>query len=148
MLSIQNKHVVTRFSYSLSNPISCHVDFQVAYLNWGELSNFVEDLLEKTVQSLPNEIDSANRRKWDLIVVSQFLREVKDAKKRGRKERRHREAKAVMAEATAAAATTSRNSAPRKDSKDDTPATTNKEVLYFYSYAFFNFPFFYDYVKN
>jgi hypothetical protein len=108
---------------------------------------FVEDLLEKTVQSLPKEIDSVNRRKWDLIVVSQFLREVKDAKKRGRKERRHREAKAVMAEATAAAATSSRNSALRKDSNDDSPATTNKEVLYYFSYAF-NFPLFYYYVKN
>lgn len=94
----------------------------------GKYSIFAEDLLEKSVQSLPNEIDAVNRRKWDLIVVSQFLREVKDAKKRGRKERRHREAKAVMAEATAAAATSSRNSALRKDSKDDTPTVTNKEV--------------------
>ncbi|KAJ1699782.1 hypothetical protein LUZ63_008294 [Rhynchospora breviuscula] len=87
-----------------------------------------ENLLEKSVQNLPNELDAVNKRKWDLIVVSQFLREVKDAKKRGRKERRHREAKAVMAEATAVAATSSRNSALRKDSKEDTPTTTtNKE---------------------
>ncbi|XP_078157478.1 PHD finger family protein isoform X2 [Carex rostrata] len=111
------------------------VEGELVYLQSKLLDNSVnskqrcEDLLENSLQSLPNEMDAVNRRKWDLIVVSQFLREVKDAKKRGRKERRHREAKAVMVEATAAAATSSRNAGLRKDSKDDTPTTTNKEEL-------------------
>lgn len=116
--------------------MSCSLLFYISEL--GKYSVCAEDLLENSLQSLPNEMDAVNRRKWDLIVVSQFLREVKDAKKRGRKERRHREAKAVMVEATAAAATSSRNAGLRKDSKDDTPTTTNKEVFYFL-FAFFNF---------
>lgn len=90
-------------------------------------SDLAEDLMSKIVKNLPQELDAFNSRKWDLILVNQFLREVKEAKKRGRKERRHKEAQAVLAAAAAAAAASSRNSALRKDSNDEI-GPTNQEV--------------------
>jgi hypothetical protein len=84
-------------------------------------------LLAKVVHNLSRELDAFSKRKWDLIFVNQFLRDVREAKKRGRKEKRHKEAQAVLAAAAAAAASSSRNSALRKDVKEDmVPA--NQEV--------------------
>ncbi|KAJ3695924.1 hypothetical protein LUZ60_001301 [Juncus effusus] len=89
-----------------------------------------EELLEKVVHEIPKESESVSRRKWDLVVVSHFLRDVREVKKRGRKERKHREAQAVMAEATAAVSASVR----RKDTKDDnqqqqpTPSNKDKEL--------------------
>ncbi|WOL06578.1 hypothetical protein Cni_G15312 [Canna indica] len=77
-----------------------------------------ENLLSKIVQNLPHELSISNKHKWDCILVNQFLREVREAKKRGRKERRHKEAQAVLA-AVAAAAVSSRNSSLRKDSNNE-----------------------------
>lgn len=101
------------------------VEGEILYLQARLLDNAVavkhrcDDLIFKVVQNLPQELDDVNRRKWDLILVNQFLREVREAKKRGRKERRHKEAQAVLAAAAAAVATSSRNSSLRKDASDE-----------------------------
>ncbi|XP_020089740.1 uncharacterized protein LOC109711216 isoform X3 [Ananas comosus] len=108
------------------------VEGELVYLQARLLDNALaikhtfEDLMSKIVKNLPQELDAFNSRKWDLILVNQFLREVKEAKKRGRKERRHKEAQAVLAAAAAAAAASSRNSALRKDSNDEI-GPTNQE---------------------
>lgn len=64
--------------------------------------------------------------------MNQFLRDVREAKKRGRKEKRHKEAQAVLAAAAAAAAaaiaSSSRNSTVRKDAEDMPPS--NQEVCF------------------
>jgi hypothetical protein len=78
-----------------------------------------EDLIVKVVQSLSRELDVFSKRKWDFILVNHFLRDVREAKKRGRKEKRHKEAQAVLAEAAAAVAASSRNSTVRKDANED-----------------------------
>ena len=83
-------------------------------------------MIAKVVQNLSRELDAFSRRKWDLIFVNQFLRDVREAKKRGRKEKRHKEAQAVLA--AAAVASSSRNSTMRKDAKEDA-APANQEVF-------------------
>lgn len=82
------------------------------------------------MQNLPQELDAVNRQKWNLILVNQFLREVREAKKRGRKERRHKEAQAVLAAAAAAVAASSRNSSLRKDANEEM-ISTSQEVQAF-----------------
>ncbi|KAL6962090.1 hypothetical protein U1Q18_037045 [Sarracenia purpurea var. burkii] len=78
-----------------------------------------DNLIRKVVQSLPQDIDDMGKRKWDAVLVNQYLYELREAKKQGRKERRHKEAQAVLAAATAAAAASLRNSSFRKDSLDE-----------------------------
>ena len=85
-------------------------------------------MIAKVVQNLSRELNAFSRRKWDLIFVNQFLRDVREAKKRGRKEKRHKEAQAVLAAAAAAVASSSRNSSMRKDAKEDA-APANQEVF-------------------
>ncbi|KAG1366994.1 hypothetical protein COCNU_13G007840 [Cocos nucifera] len=101
------------------------VEGEILYLQARLLDNIVavkntcDNLICEVVQNLPQQLDAVNRRKWDLILVNHFLREVREAKKRGRKERRHKEAQAVLAAAAAAAAASSRNSSVRKDASDE-----------------------------
>ncbi|CAM0943875.1 unnamed protein product [Alopecurus aequalis] len=83
------------------------------------LKHRYEDLIVKVVQNLSRELDVFSKRKWDFILVNHFLRDVREAKKRGRKEKRHKEAQAVLAEAAAAVAASSRNSTVRKDANVD-----------------------------
>ncbi|WVZ73483.1 hypothetical protein U9M48_021783 [Paspalum notatum var. saurae] len=103
------------------------VEGEMVYLQSRLLDNAVvlkhryEKLVAKVVQNLSRELDAFSKRKWDLIFVNQFLRDVREAKKRGRKEKRHKEAQAVLAAAAAAIASSSRNSTVRKDAKEDTP---------------------------
>lgn len=78
-------------------------------------------MIAKVVQNLSRELDAFSKRKWDLIFVNQLLRDVREAKKRGRKAKRHKEAQAVLAAAAAAIASSSRNSTVRKDAKEDAP---------------------------
>ncbi|KAF8779930.1 hypothetical protein HU200_002200 [Digitaria exilis] len=105
------------------------VEGEMVYLQARLLDNAVflkhryEKLIEKIVQNLSRELDAFSRRKWDLIFVNQFLRDVREAKKRGRKEKRHKEAQAVLAAAAAAVASSSRNSNMRKDAKEDLAPT-------------------------
>lgn len=51
--------------------------------------------------------------------MSQYLSELREVKKQGRKERRHKEAQDVLAVATAAAAASSRLSSFRKDTLEE-----------------------------
>uniref|UniRef100_A0ACD5ZEC8 Uncharacterized protein n=1 Tax=Avena sativa TaxID=4498 RepID=A0ACD5ZEC8_AVESA len=83
------------------------------------LKHRYEDLIVKVVQNLSRELDVFSKRKWDFILVNHFLRDVREAKKRGRKEKRHKEAQAVLAAAAAAVAASSRNTTVRKDANDD-----------------------------
>ncbi|WOL20037.1 hypothetical protein Cni_G28839 [Canna indica] len=111
------------------------VEGEMVYLQAKLLDNDVairhnyEDLLLKIVRNLPHELSSSNKRKWDLILVNQYLREVREAKKRGRKERRHKEAQAVLAAAAAAAAASSRNPSLRKDTNDETISATQESPV-------------------
>ncbi|KAL5212227.1 hypothetical protein ABZP36_023074 [Zizania latifolia] len=83
------------------------------------LKHKYEDLIAKVVQNLSRELVAFSKRKWDFIFINQFLRDVREAKKRGRKEKRHKEAQAILAGAAAAVAASSRNSTVRKDANDD-----------------------------
>ncbi|EMS65486.1 PHD finger protein rhinoceros [Triticum urartu] len=78
-----------------------------------------EDLMPKVVQSLPQEMDSSNKRKWDHIIVNQFLRDIREAKKRGNTERRHKEAQAILAATAPIAAPTSKDVNIRKETEND-----------------------------
>ena len=77
-------------------------------------------------KDLPQEIDSAHGQVWDAVLVNKYLCELQAAKKLGRKERKHKEAQAVLAAATAAAAASSRISSLRKDLLD---GSANQEVI-------------------
>ncbi|VAI84113.1 unnamed protein product [Triticum turgidum subsp. durum] len=78
-----------------------------------------EDLMPKVVQSLSQEMDSSNKRKWDHIIVNQFLRDIREAKKRGNTERRHKEAQAILAATAPIAAPTSKDVNIRKETEND-----------------------------
>ncbi|CAA3029739.1 histone-lysine n-methyltransferase atx1 [Olea europaea subsp. europaea] len=101
------------------------VEGELIYHQHGLLCNavarkhFSDDLIRKVVRSLPQEIDAAGKRKWDDVCASQYHYELREAKKLGRKERRHKEAQAVLAAATAAAAASSRLSSIRKDALEE-----------------------------
>ncbi|KAI6673305.1 hypothetical protein NL676_001211 [Syzygium grande] len=77
-------------------------------------------------KDLPQEIDSTHGEVWDAVLVNNYLCELRVAKKLGRKERKQKEAQAVLAEATAAAAASSRISSLRKDLLD---GSANQENL-------------------
>ncbi|XP_029126709.1 uncharacterized protein LOC109795723 isoform X2 [Cajanus cajan] len=77
----------------------------------------IDNLIHSVAKSLPLEIDKAHQRRWDDVIVNQYLRDLREAKKQGRKERKHKEAQAVLAAATAAAAASTR--AFRKDTLDE-----------------------------
>ncbi|CAL0319377.1 unnamed protein product [Lupinus luteus] len=83
-----------------------------------------DNLIHNIAKSLPQEIDMSHQRRWDAVIVNQYLRDLKEAKKRGRKERRHKEAQAVLAAATAAAAASTRSSL-RKDTLDESMQQEN-----------------------
>ncbi|KAK3015715.1 hypothetical protein RJ639_005663 [Escallonia herrerae] len=80
---------------------------------------FSDDLICKVANSLPKEIDAVGEQKWDGVLANQYLSELKEVRKQGRKERRHKEAQAVLAAATAVAAASSRISSFRKDTLDE-----------------------------
>ncbi|KAL3845575.1 hypothetical protein ACJIZ3_002978 [Penstemon smallii] len=101
------------------------VEGELIYYQHRILCNAVErkrisdGLISKVARSLPQEIDAAGKLKWDAVLVSQYNHELREAKKLGRKERRHKEAQAVLAAATAAAAASSRISSTRKDALEE-----------------------------
>lgn len=87
-----------------------------------------EDLILKVVQNISYELDSFNKRKWDHIIVNQFLRDLREAKKRGNSERRHKEALAILAATAPSVTPTSRNTTVRKETENNvTPA--KREVI-------------------
>ncbi|MED6131358.1 hypothetical protein PIB30_008948 [Stylosanthes scabra] len=86
---------------------------------------FTDNLISNVAKSLPQEIDAAHQQRWDSVIVNRYLRDLREAKKLGRKERKHKEAQAVLAAATAAAAASSRVSSFRKDSIDESMQQEN-----------------------
>ncbi|KAL5225734.1 hypothetical protein ABZP36_012373 [Zizania latifolia] len=96
------------------------VYFQSRLLNdVGDAKQRYEYLIPKIVQSLSQDLDSFNRRKWDHIIANQFLRDLREAKKRGNAERRHKEAQAIMAAAAPCILPISRNTSVRKQTEHD-----------------------------
>ncbi|KAG6655612.1 hypothetical protein CIPAW_05G229100 [Carya illinoinensis] len=87
-----------------------------------------DNLICNVAKSLPQEIDMARWQRWDSVLVNQYLGDLREAKKQGRKERKHKEAQAVLAAATAAAAASSRISSFRKDAYDD-PAQQESPMI-------------------
>lgn len=80
---------------------------------------FSDNLIVKVVNSLRQETDASRQGEWDAVLVSQYLYELREAKKQGRKEKRHKVAQTVLAAATAAAAASSRISSLRKDNIEE-----------------------------
>ncbi|KAK1361629.1 Histone-lysine n-methyltransferase atx1 [Heracleum sosnowskyi] len=80
---------------------------------------FSDDLIVKVLTNLPKEIDAIGKQKWDAVTANKYLCELKELKRQGRKERRHKEAQVVLAAATAAAAASSRISSFRKDTQEE-----------------------------
>ncbi|CAN8240295.1 unnamed protein product [Cochlearia groenlandica] len=74
-----------------------------------------DNLVFEVAKKLPLEIDEQHGRRWDDVLVNKYFHDVKEARKQGRKEKRHKQAQAVLAAATAAAASSSRNTSLRKD---------------------------------
>ncbi|XP_073043664.1 uncharacterized protein [Primulina eburnea] len=101
------------------------VEGELIYYQQRLLSNAVtknrlcDDVMMKVVRSLPQELDVVGNKKWDAVLVCRYNHELRETKKQGRKERRHREAQAILAAATAAAAASSRISSFRKDTLDE-----------------------------
>ncbi|KAF8772708.1 hypothetical protein HU200_005676 [Digitaria exilis] len=95
------------------------IEGEIVYLQSRLLNGVVsmkqkyEDLILKVVQNISYELDSVSKRKWDHIIVNQFLRDLREAKKRGNSERRHKEALAILAATAPSIAPSSR---VRKDS--------------------------------
>lgn len=87
-----------------------------------------EDLILKVVQNISNELDSFNKRKWDHIIVNQFLRDLREAKKRGNSERRHKEALAILAATAPSVAPTSRNATVRKEIESNVTYTKQENM--------------------
>lgn len=78
------------------------------------------------MKCLPQEIEALRKQNWDAVLVSQYLSDLREVKKQGRKERRNKEAQATLAAATAAAAASSRLSSFRKDTVDE---SAHQEVV-------------------
>ncbi|KAL8172548.1 hypothetical protein V2J09_024352 [Rumex salicifolius] len=77
-----------------------------------------DNLICKIVKNLQQELHMVRKQRWDSVLVHQYLHELREAKKQGRKERKFKEAQEILAAATAAAAASSRTSL-RKDSVDE-----------------------------
>ncbi|XVE60397.1 hypothetical protein DITRI_Ditri05aG0125400 [Diplodiscus trichospermus] len=88
-------------------------------------NHFADNLVSKIARSLPQEVEASRTRRWDIVLVNQYLYELRESKKQGRKEKRHKEAQAVLAAATAAAAASSRISSSRKDGLEDSSQQEN-----------------------
>ena len=69
----------------------------------------------KIIPRLSMDLRVSSQKVKDLAVVNQYMALVMEAKKQGRKERRSKEAQAVLAAASAVAATSSRSGSLRKD---------------------------------
>ncbi|XWS23817.1 hypothetical protein CRYUN_Cryun28dG0047800 [Craigia yunnanensis] len=88
-------------------------------------NHFTDNLVSRVAKHLPQEVEAARTQRWDAVLVNQYLYELREAKKQGLKERRHKEAQAVLAAATAAAAASSRISSLRKDALEDSSQQEN-----------------------
>ncbi|CAN1188493.1 Protein Jade-1 [Linum perenne] len=104
---------------------SDEVEGEIIYFQHKLLSNAVQrkhftgNLVCNLAANLPTEIDAARKQNWEAVLVNQYIYKLREAKKLGRKEKRHKEAQAILAAATAAAAASSRTSSLRKDAFDE-----------------------------
>ncbi|XP_052490654.1 uncharacterized protein LOC105786139 isoform X1 [Gossypium raimondii] len=87
-------------------------------------NHVTDNLVSRVAKSLPQEVEASRTKIWDTMLVNRYLYELREAKKQGRKERRHKEAQAVLAAATAAVAASSRISS-RKDGLEDSSHQEN-----------------------
>ncbi|KAH9315362.1 hypothetical protein KI387_023989, partial [Taxus chinensis] len=78
-----------------------------------------EDLLFRVITNLSKDQQALRNQKADKVLVNEYLRREREAKKQGRKERRHKEAQAILAAATAAAAASPRLGSSRKEGSGD-----------------------------
>ncbi|KAK8705471.1 hypothetical protein V6N13_049073 [Hibiscus sabdariffa] len=107
------------------------VEGEIIYYQHRLLGNAVarnhvtDNLVSRVSKGLPQEVETARTKIWDTVCVNQYLYELREAKKQGRKERRHKEAQAVLAAATAAVAASSRISSSRKDGLEDSSNQEN-----------------------
>lgn len=92
--------------------------FQLSESIFQSVLYLAEDLILKVVQNISYELDSFNKRKWDHIIVNQFLRDLREAKKRGNSERRHKEALAILAATAPSVVPMLRNATVRKDTEN------------------------------
>lgn len=114
-------NMVRNLSPSEISPEEDEVEGEIIFQQHQLLHNMLlrkrltDNLIFKVMRTLSHEIDSVREQKWDAVLVNQYFYELKETRKQGRKERRHREAQAVLAAAAAAVASSSRNSSLRKD---------------------------------
>ncbi|KAL6605990.1 hypothetical protein ACP70R_041643 [Stipagrostis hirtigluma subsp. patula] len=110
------------------------IEGEIVYLQSSLLTGVVamkqryEDLVLKVVQNISNELDSFNKRKWDHIIVNQFLRDLREAKKRGNADRRHKEALAILAATASSVPSTSRISTVRKEAESNITSAKQETV--------------------
>ncbi|CAI0447743.1 unnamed protein product [Linum tenue] len=108
------------------------VEGEIIYFQHKLLSSAVQrkhmtgTLVKNLSKSLPKEIDASRKQIWDSVLVNQYICELREAKKQGRKEKRNKEAQAYLAAATAAAAASSRTSFLRKVAFDE--CTVNEKL--------------------
>ncbi|XP_039023104.1 uncharacterized protein LOC120155675 [Hibiscus syriacus] len=107
------------------------VEGEIIYYQHRLLGNAVarnhvtDNLVSRVAESLSQEVETARTKIWDTVLINQYLYGLREAKKQGRKERRHKEAQAVLAAATAAVAASSRISSYRKDGLEDSSHQEN-----------------------
>ncbi|KAK3131904.1 hypothetical protein QOZ80_6AG0513210 [Eleusine coracana subsp. coracana] len=117
---------ISNSSHILEHSPDDEIEGEIVYLqsnllkDVGTVKQRYEELMLKVVQNISYELDSFNKRKWDHIIVNQFLRDLREAKKRGNSERRHKEALAILAATAPYVASTSRNAAMRKEAENIT----------------------------
>ncbi|CAD6339871.1 unnamed protein product [Miscanthus lutarioriparius] len=99
-----------------------------------------EDLMHKVVQNISYELDSFNKRKWDHIIVNQFLRDLREAKKRGNSERRHKEALAILAATAPSVVPTSRNATVRKETENNVASARREAAVHLDCYQSQKYP--------
>eukprot|EP00252_Welwitschia_mirabilis_P002941 TRINITY_DN12946_c0_g1_i2.p1 TRINITY_DN12946_c0_g1~~TRINITY_DN12946_c0_g1_i2.p1 ORF type:complete len:1402 (+),score=312.18 TRINITY_DN12946_c0_g1_i2:439-4644(+) len=78
-----------------------------------------ENLAVEVLKKFPEEQQAMRKQQHDTMLVNEYLSRAREAKKLGRKEKRHKEAQAILAAATAAAASSARISSSRKDGMID-----------------------------
>lgn len=98
----------------------------------------VEGLISKMIPKLPEERASSLRRMQELDFVHRYVSQKREVKKQGRKEKRHKEAQAVLAAATAAAAASPRVGYIKRDALpisdlDNQPLSPSQENTYDYN---------------
>ncbi|KAF4367870.1 hypothetical protein G4B88_008546, partial [Cannabis sativa] len=103
------------------------VEGEIIYYQNRLLSNaiarehFTDNLKFNIAKRLPQEIDLACMSRWDDVLVTQYLYELREAKKQGRKERRHKEVQAALSVAA--------SNSPSSFRKDTFEETTHQENM-------------------